>query len=255
MCLTIIQTNPDAAVLTQELAKELEARVHHVEPSGVFEVVVVMLERGAGVVRRIDVDALHLSGIERQQRLQRLQVVAVDEDVVLGRFSIAKRLLLAENLHYDVLRRLDRFLAPHPVQHRHVRASLRKQCPRNQGDKQHVWFHVPFYAFRFGCTDGEYSTISSRSQPNVSQIRLRIVVVTSSPLESFASVQVDRPTARRISVRVMPRSISSFQSRLYENAIRKILLEEYGVYYIKFPAEQSNPKFEKSDQQIEHSVI
>ena len=58
--------------------------------------------------------------------------------------------------------------------------------------------------------------MSSRRQFSVSQMRLRIVVVTSSPLESLVSVQVEMPTARRISVRVMPRSINSFQSRLYE---------------------------------------
>ena len=96
MAFIIVYGNPDAAVLAQELSKEFEARVHHVQPGRVFEVVVVMLERGAGVVRRIDVDALHFAGVERQQRLQRLQVVAVDEDT-LGRDALPRVRRIRDN--------------------------------------------------------------------------------------------------------------------------------------------------------------
>ncbi len=46
-----------------------------------FETVVVMLEGRAGIIRRGDVDALHLTGVERQQHLQCFQVVALDEHV------------------------------------------------------------------------------------------------------------------------------------------------------------------------------
>ena len=52
-----------------------------------FEIVVVMLESRARVVRRVDVDALHLPGIKRQQRLQRLQVVALNEQVAGARVT------------------------------------------------------------------------------------------------------------------------------------------------------------------------
>ena len=69
----IVDGDPDAAVLRQELAQELQAGIHHVQPGRMFEVVVVVFEGGAGVVGGIDVDALHLASVERQQRLQRLQ--------------------------------------------------------------------------------------------------------------------------------------------------------------------------------------
>ena len=68
-----------------------------------FEVVVVVFEGGAGVVGGIDVDALHLSRVERQDRPQRLQVVAVDEQVVAR--PIRQRPILAQDLHRAVLRR------------------------------------------------------------------------------------------------------------------------------------------------------
>ena len=90
--------------------------------------------------------------------------------------------------------------------------------PARDSRREHQAFydsHLSFYTLHF-ILSGVYSTMSSRRQFSVSQMRLRIVVVTSSPLESLVSVQVEMPTARRISVRVMPRSINSFQSRLYE---------------------------------------
>ncbi|GAB2726422.1 hypothetical protein GCM10027019_02200 [Melaminivora jejuensis] len=45
------------------------------------DVVVVDPAFIAGVVRRVDVDALHLPGIARQQRLERMQVVALHDEV------------------------------------------------------------------------------------------------------------------------------------------------------------------------------
>ena len=66
--LVIVDGDPDGAVFAEELAQEFEARVHQVEPSGVLEIVVVVLEGRAGVVGRVDVDALDLSGVEGQER-------------------------------------------------------------------------------------------------------------------------------------------------------------------------------------------
>ena len=82
----IVNRHPDRPVLRQQLSQQLQARPHHGKPPSMFQVVVVVLERGAGVVRRIDVDALHTAGVERQQCLQRLQVVPLDQHVAgLGR--------------------------------------------------------------------------------------------------------------------------------------------------------------------------
>ena len=83
-----------------------------------FEVVVVVFEGGAGVVGGIDVDALHLSRVERQDRPQRLQVVAVDEQVVAR--PIRQRPILAQDLNRAVLRRPAGLLIAHPLQHRHI---------------------------------------------------------------------------------------------------------------------------------------
>ena len=44
--------------------------------------VIVMLKRRAGIVRRIDVDALHLSGEFLFQSLEAQEVVPMDQDVV-----------------------------------------------------------------------------------------------------------------------------------------------------------------------------
>ena len=50
-----------------------------------LDVVVVDPAFVAGVVGRVDVDALDLAGVVRQQRLERVEVVAVDDEVVVER--------------------------------------------------------------------------------------------------------------------------------------------------------------------------
>ena len=54
-----------------------------------FKAVIVMLECVAGVVRRVDVDALHLAGELLLKRLEGEKVVAVDEHVVENILAIA----------------------------------------------------------------------------------------------------------------------------------------------------------------------
>ena len=66
---------------SEEQAKH-KARPHHRQPLAVFEIVVVVLEGRARVIRQINVDALHLAGVERQQDLEGFQIVALDEHVV-----------------------------------------------------------------------------------------------------------------------------------------------------------------------------
>jgi hypothetical protein len=65
MPFVVVNRHPDAAVLTQQLAQQLQARQHHAEPLGVLQVVVVVLERAFGVVRRVNKDALHLAPVKR----------------------------------------------------------------------------------------------------------------------------------------------------------------------------------------------
>lgn len=50
---------------------------------GRIDVVVVAPTFVAGVVGRVDEDAVHPAGVHRQQRLQRVQVVAVDDEVAV----------------------------------------------------------------------------------------------------------------------------------------------------------------------------
>ena len=81
MSLVVVDGYPDRAVLRQQIMQEFEARPHHRQPPRMLQIVVVMLEGRARVVGRVDMDALHASRIERQQRLQRFQVVTLDQQV------------------------------------------------------------------------------------------------------------------------------------------------------------------------------
>ena len=72
MRLVVINRDPDAPVLGQQIAQQFQPRVHHRQPLAVLQVVVVVLEGALGVVGRVDEDALHPPGVERQQGLQAL---------------------------------------------------------------------------------------------------------------------------------------------------------------------------------------
>lgn len=49
------------------------------------DVVVVAPAFVAGVVGRVDEDAVHLARVERQERLQRVQIVAVNDEIAVER--------------------------------------------------------------------------------------------------------------------------------------------------------------------------
>jgi hypothetical protein len=78
---------PGEVLSVNDLAQPL---LHH---RGI-DVVVVDPPLIAGVVRRIDVDALDLSGIERQEGLQGLKVVTVDDQVVVQAHLLGQALAL-----------------------------------------------------------------------------------------------------------------------------------------------------------------
>ena len=108
MHLVVVDGDEDRAVVGQQLAQELQPREHHAAPLVVageivavhraaqpvahhrrVDLVVVNPPLVAGVVGRVDVDALHLPGIAWQQRLERVQVVEI------GRASCRERVCLA----------------------------------------------------------------------------------------------------------------------------------------------------------------
>ena len=71
------------------------------------------------IVRRVDVDALHLSAIIGQQALERLQIVALDQHVAAaGRAGGKRRVALQQAVRYGI-RRLHVAVACQPVQDRH----------------------------------------------------------------------------------------------------------------------------------------
>ena len=98
----VVDGNEDRAVVAQEFAQQLQPRQHHAQPLVVagevfgvhhlaqplahhrrVHVVVVHPALAADVVGRVDVHALHAPVVGGQQRLQRQQVVAVDDEVVV----------------------------------------------------------------------------------------------------------------------------------------------------------------------------
>ena len=89
--LVIINADPDAsAIFIQEIPQNLQAWPNQRKPETVFQIIIVMLKSRTYVVRRINIDALHLSGVFLLQRLQRQQVIPVDEHIL--RIRVARRI-------------------------------------------------------------------------------------------------------------------------------------------------------------------
>ena len=108
----VVERDEDNSVLAQELPQQRQPGVHHAEPfvvaaevfgffaddltepladAGIVDVVVVDPAFVAGVVRRVDVNALDLPAISRQQRLECFEIISFDQQVF--RFRIAHRQL------------------------------------------------------------------------------------------------------------------------------------------------------------------
>jgi len=99
----VIECDPKTTVFGKKLVKHSQSRPHHGAPfvmaqavinadrvrlqpfpdHGCIDVIVVAPAFIAGVVRRVDKDAVYLARIEGQQRLQGVQVVTMDNHVAV----------------------------------------------------------------------------------------------------------------------------------------------------------------------------
>ena len=111
------------------------------------DVVVVGSALVAGVVRRVDVDALDLAGVIGQQRLERDQVVALDDEVAGARVAAGEFRHVFQQMkgHFQVV--VHHRLFPDPVQRRH------NQCaPCGASRSEHV-FSKAIFSQRHGDTE------------------------------------------------------------------------------------------------------
>ena len=98
-----------------------------------FEIVVVVLECGLGVVRRVDEDALHLSRVVGQQCFQCFQVVALYQHVRRILVAVGKALHGLQKAIRRLGRRLQVFASIVPFQPRHPRLPCAVQGQRTCG--------------------------------------------------------------------------------------------------------------------------
>ncbi len=79
----------------------------------------------AGVVRRVDVQALHLARVLGQQRFQREQVVALDDEIAAGGVAARELGHFPQRPRFHALVVIDDGIPADPAQRRHA-ASLRE---------------------------------------------------------------------------------------------------------------------------------
>jgi hypothetical protein len=141
----IVNGDEDSTIGTEELAEEFKAWKHHAEPfvvagevvapdgfgeplldGGRVYVVVVCPAFVAGVIGRVDVDALHLSAIARKQGAESLQVISFDDEI-FRRFAPrrqGKLRLFAEQAHGNVVMMIENVGFTDKIKDRH---SLQKE--------------------------------------------------------------------------------------------------------------------------------
>ena len=79
MSLLVVDGNKNRAVVGEEVAQKLQPRIHHGKPFAVLEIVVVMLEGGVSVIRRVNVNAFDGTAIEGQESFEHGEIVAVND--------------------------------------------------------------------------------------------------------------------------------------------------------------------------------
>ena len=72
------------------------------------------------VVRRVDVDALHLAGVVRQERLERDQIVPLNQQVPAAGVADRKRLVALEQVVRNLPMMVHHGLLSNPIECRHV---------------------------------------------------------------------------------------------------------------------------------------
>ena len=85
----VVNAYPYTSVFAQKFPQKLKTRIHHGQPSCMFQVIVVMLKGASGIIWRVYIDAFHLARIVRKQGLEGFQIVALNEHVLRGAVAVA----------------------------------------------------------------------------------------------------------------------------------------------------------------------
>ena len=83
--------------------KQLQPFSHQIQPDRHLQVIVIILECLASVKRRVDVYALDLPGEVLLQRLERNQIVAVNQHVLAARIAVGFLRVFEEDAWFDRL--------------------------------------------------------------------------------------------------------------------------------------------------------
>ena len=155
MELVVVDGDEDRPVLRQQIPEKLQPRPHHAQPFVVplqilpvhlpvalqplphqwtVHLVIVGPALVAGVVGRVDIDAFHPSGVARYQRLQRLQIVAVDDQIAVRALRLHRPLRIRDQraVGHGQMVCVDMLLALE-IQNRHGVTSARDGAAEHSG--------------------------------------------------------------------------------------------------------------------------
>ena len=77
----VVDRNKNSPVVRKELAQELQAGINCIKPIGVGEIVIIIFKGGAGIIGRVDVNALDAGAVKRQKCFKCVEVIAVNNRI------------------------------------------------------------------------------------------------------------------------------------------------------------------------------
>ena len=133
----IINADENNPIFCHQLLQQFQARIHHAKPlvvtaqilalcadnlpqpcldMRIVDIVVVHPFFVARVIRRINIDALHPSLVHRQQRFERIQIIAVDNHVAVAVPAVRRKgVLLFQRAERHIEMMIDDFIFSDPV--------------------------------------------------------------------------------------------------------------------------------------------
>ena len=137
MAFISINRNPYGTIFCQQIPENNQSFTHQRQPDGVFQTIIVMFERIARIVGRIDIDTFDGTRIVLFEGFEGKQIVAMDEHIAVPRFAIGQgaRLdrtirivgILNENPRFN---RLARIILSNPRQFQFLQFLILCHCYR-----------------------------------------------------------------------------------------------------------------------------
>jgi hypothetical protein len=120
MTFIVINAYPYTPVLPQKLLEHFKTGIHHGKPDRMLLIIIILLKRASGIIRRVYADALHVSGIKGQQGFQSLKIIALYYQVSRTGIAVTETFFFRQKTVNSAGGGGKGFLSAQPLQNGHL---------------------------------------------------------------------------------------------------------------------------------------